>query len=344
MRGVKTSPRRWLIILLLAGILVVGTGVLCLRVWYSSNLQPVATSSKEIKYFTVASGTGLHEIAVKLKNAGLIKNSRAFETYVRSHELHDKLQAGTYALSPSMSVEQIAKKMSDGDVARNLLTILPQKRLDEVKQAFATAGYSSQQIAVAFDPKSYGGHPALSSLPQGASLEGYLYPDSFEKQADTPATTIIRESLDEMQKYLTSDVVNGFAAHSLNTFQGITLASIVAQETDNPEYQPMVAQVFLSRLAQGMPLGSDVTAYYANALAGTGHDLTINSPYNTHLHTGLTPGPISNMTYDALKAVAQPANTDYLYFVAGDDKKLHFSHTQAEHEDAVKKYCTKECG
>jgi len=121
---------------------------------------------------------------------------------------------------------------------KNLLTILPQKRLDEVKQAFAAAGYSAGQIDQAFDPASYRGHPVLASLPAGASLEGYLYPDSFEKQADTPAIDIVRESLDEMQKYLTQDVINGFGTHSLNVYQGITLASIVAQETDDPTYQP----------------------------------------------------------------------------------------------------------
>src|SRR5438105_3799967 len=162
-----------------------------------------------------------------------------------------------------MSVNQIVKKMVDGDVAKNLLTILPQKRLDEIKEAFAKAGYSSAQINQAFDPANYAGHPVLASLPPGASLEGYLYPDSFQKQTDTPAADIVREALDEMQQYLTQDVTNGFAAHSLNTYQGITLASIVAQETDNPTYQPMVAQVFLSRLANNMSLGSDVTAFYA---------------------------------------------------------------------------------
>ncbi len=323
--------------------MLLGGGIISLRGWYTQNLKPLSSSVSTI-YFTVTPGDSLHQIAVKLKSAGLIKNSRVFETYVRSNELHDKLQAGTYSLSPSMSVDRIVKKMTDGEVAKNLLTILPQKRLDEVKQAFTSAGYSTSQIDQAFDPASYRGHPVLTSLPAGAPLEGYLYPDSFEKQTDTPATVIVRESLDEMQKYLSQDIINGFMAHSLNVYQGVTLASIVAQETDDPAYQPMVAQVFLSRLATNMALGSDVTAFYASAIAGINSpNLSINSPYNTRLRPGLPPGPISNMTKDALQAVAHPATTDYLYFVAGDDKKIHFSHTQAEHEDAIRKYCTEQC-
>ena len=336
-------PSKQLLIIIAAVILVLGGGVISLRSWYIHNLKPIS-SSASVQYFTVTPGASLHQIAVKLKTARLIRNSRVFETYVRSNELHYKLQAGTYSLSPSLGVDQIVKKITNGDVAKNLLTILPQKRLDEVKQAFAKAGYGAGQINQAFDTASYRGHPVLASLLAGASLEGYLYPDSFEKQADTPAIDIVRESLDEMQKYLTQDTVNGFAAHSLNVYQGVILASVVAQETDDPTYQPTVAQVFLSRLAANVALGSDVTAFYASAIAGLNSpNLSIDSPYNTRLRPGLPPGPISNMTKDALQAVAHPAATGYLYFVAGDDKKIHFSKTQAEHEDAVKKYCTKQC-
>lgn len=330
-----------IIIISLVILLLVG-GITGLRAWYQKSLTPVS-SVTTAQYFTVTPGSGLHQIGVKLKSAGLIRSTRAFETYVRSNELHDNLQAGTYSLSPSMSVNQIVKKMIDGDIAKNLLTILPQKRLDEIKQAFAKAGYSQTEIEYAFDPARYHGHPALASLPAGASLEGYLYPDSFEKQAETPATTIIRQSLDEMQKYLTPDIVNGFAANSLNVFQGITLASVVAQETDDPQYQPLVAQVFYKRLAQAMYLESDPTAFYAAATTGQSRSLDIDSPYNTYKNPGLPPGPISNMTHDALKAVAKPAATDYLFFVAGDDDKVYFSRTQAEHEENAQKYCKTKC-
>lgn len=330
----------WLIGLAIILIITIA-GIWTLRVAYQNNLNPVSTSQKTV-YFTVSLGDTKHVIAVNLQRAGLIRNSRSFEIYVRSSEF-DNLQAGTYSFSPSMGAKQIAKAMVKGDVAKNLLTILPAQRLDQIKQAFIKSGYSSAEVEAAFNPATYSGHPALASLPKGASLEGYLYPDSFQKQADTPASTIVRESLDEMQKYLTSDVINGFGAQGLNVFQGITLASIVEQESSNPADQPMVAQVFIKRLNQGMMLGSDVTAFYASALASSVPSVSTDSPYNTRLYTGLPPGPIGNVNANALKAVAHPATTDYLYFVAGDDNVLHFSHTQAEHEAAVSQYCTKAC-
>jgi UPF0755 protein len=321
-------------------IFVVG-GVATLRVWYSNNLKPVSSVNKPT-YFTVEQGETKHEIATHLQNQGLIRSSSAFENYLRSNEI-DILQAGTYSLSPSMSVQTIVEKMHKGDVTKNLLTILPGKRVDQIMSAFVKAGYSQDEVDSAFNPGTYADHPLIANLPNGANLEGFLYPDSFQKSSNTPAATIVRESLDEMQQHLTQDVVNGFASKGLNIYQGVTLASIVNQETDDPAYQPTVAQVFFTRMKQGMKLESNVTANYAADLADVSRNVNIDSAYNTYLHPGLTPGPIGNVTNFALKAVAHPSNTDYVYFIAGDDSKMHFSHTIDEHNAAIKQYCQKKC-
>lgn len=339
----KTRFKIWsLPTLLISLIILLLAGTIVLRLVYVNNLKPISSSTLT-SYFTVNSGAGVDQIASGLKKSMLIKSSSSFKNYVRTNELADKLQAGTYILSPSMSVQEIVKKMVSGDVAKNLITILPGKRLDEIKAAFANAGYTSVEINSAFSPSTYTGLPLLSSLPKGASLEGFLYPDSFQKISDTPASTIVRESLDEMSKHLTPNIINGFSNHGLSTYQGVILASIVYQETDDAESMPTVAQVFLSRLAQGMKLQSNVTANYAADIAGAARSVNIDSPYNTYLVTGLPPGPISNITADALRAVAQPNTTDYLYFIAGDDNKMHFSHTQAEHDQAITQYCQKKC-
>jgi len=92
-----------------------------------------------------------------------------------------------------------------------------------------------------------------------------------------------------------------------------------------------------------MPLGSDVTAYYGSVAAGQKPSLTYDSPYNTLQHKGLPPGPISNVSQSSLNAVANPSNTDWLYFVAGDDGNTYFSHTIEEHEALTKQYCHKLC-
>ena len=333
--------RKLLISLAVLAVIIVGTYAAA-HSWYNRNLSAVSSSSSQTTYFTVAKGSSVNQIAADLKQDGLIRSVRAFKIYMRGR-IFGSLQAGTYVLSPSMSTPQIVSKMVKGDVAKNLITILPGKTIKQIKQAFKNSGYSDAELDSAFDLATYKDEPIISNLPAGASLEGFLYPDSFDKQANTPAQDIVRQSLEEMQTRLTPDIINGFAAQGLSPYQGVTLASIVLQESGSSSAQPTVAQVFLTRLKKGMMLGSDVTAFYAASLIGAGQTLGVDSPYNTRLHAGLPPGPIGNVTDSALQAVANPSNTDYLYFVAGDDGTIHFSHTQAEHEQAVKQYCTKQC-
>ena len=331
----------WLIALA-ATLILVGATAATLRIWYGNNLKPVSTSAETV-FFTVSPGSGVHQIATDLRQAGLIRSISAFETYVTTNDYRDKLQAGTYRLSSSMSVQKIVAKMVEGDVARDLLTILPGKRLGEIQQAFIKAGYTQDEVKAALNPAVYSGHPALASLPAGATLEGYLYPDSYQKQADTLASTIVRQSLDEMAKYLTADIIGGFRAQGLNTFEGITLASIVVKETDNPPDQPIVAQVLLTRLNRDMALQADATAYYASAIAGRPRSLSIDSPYNTYLYPGLPPGPISNATKQALRAVANPAKSDFVYYFTGEDCKMHYTYNLEEHQAAIAKYGVKSC-
>ncbi|HVS78790.1 MAG TPA: endolytic transglycosylase MltG [Candidatus Saccharimonadales bacterium] len=334
--------RSWPILVVVGLLIVVGV-VWGLRIIYNHDLGPVDPSSTKTVYFTVVSGSTVHQIGDDLKQSNLIRSEKTFETYVRSRGLFESLQYGTYALSQSMSTQQIVQKLVNGDVAKNLLTILPGKTINDIKDTFKKAGYSSSEIAAAFDPSNYSDIPFMANLPAGASLEGLLYPDSWQQESNTPAQTIIRESLDEMQDHLTSDIVTGFKASGLNVYQGLTLASIVYQESGDPSTEPTIAQVFLSRIKQGMPLQSNVTADYASDLAGVPRSVDIDSPYNTYLHKGLPPGPISNMMDSALKAVAHPSDTDYLYFIAGDDGTIHFSHNEVEHEQAIQKYCKVKC-
>lgn len=338
MRG----PKFLIISLVTAGLIVVGGTAVTLAYWYNTNLKPVSSATEPV-FFTVEQGSGVHEIAVDLEATGLIRSISAFETYVTTNDYRDKLQAGTYQLNPSMSVQKIVDRMVGGEVARDLLTILPGKRLGEIKRAFEKAGYPAEEIESAFNASSYSGHPALASLPKGASLEGYLYPDSFQKLSSTPASTIIRQSLDETAEHLSLDIANGFKAQGLSVFEGITLASIVLKETDNPADQPVVAQVLLTRLAHDMPLQADATAWYASDILRRPRSLSVNSAYNTYLNPGLPPGPISNVTKEAMRAVANPAKSSYVYYFTGEDCKMHYTFTVQEHEAAIEKYGVKSC-
>ncbi len=334
-------PRRvlWVIATIVILLVMATVGV---RAIYNQNLKPVSSSSQAVSV-TINSGSSSKAIAAKLKKLGLIRSTWAFQWYISTKEVRDALQAGTYSLRADQTTPQIVAVLTHGKIATDLVTILPAQRLDQLKTAFESAGYTKAQIDDALDPAQYAGNPALVDKPASASLEGYLYPDSFQKDSETSLQTIIKESMAEMSKHLTPDIRAAFAAQGLSTYQGIILASIVEQEVSNSTDRAQAAQVFLTRLRTGISLGSDVTAFYGATLAGQKASVTYDSPYNTRLHTGLPPTPISNVSASSLGAVAHPAATNWLFFVSGDDGKTYFSQTVQQHEQQVQQYCHKLC-
>lgn len=333
---------RRLFISILILVFVLGAASILVRHVYYDNLHAIGTSSKT-QLVTVQTGSSTSDIATVLKRDGLIRNTQVFEWYVRSIGTKGELLAGTYALAPNMSVQQIVNIMNAGKIASNLVTIVPGQRLAQIHDALIKDGFSSSSVDAALNPGLYPNAPILAYKPAGASLEGLLYPDSFERNVDTSPQVIISESLNEMYQHITPDIKNAFAKEGLSVYQGITLASIVEQEVSNSNDRQQVAQVFLSRIGLDTPLGSDVTAYYGALLAGKTPSTTYNSPYNTLLHNGLPPGPISNVSDDSLNAVAHPANTSWLYFVTGDNGITYFSKTAQEHDAQTAQYCHKLC-
>jgi len=337
--------RPWLKRILLAGgIVVLALAVATLAIWryYSQTLKPVSATARA-QIITIEEGTSPRGIADLLHDKGIIRSSWTFQTYVRHEDVGSDLQAGTYSLSGSQSVQDIVAQLTHGKVQSRLVTILPGQRLDQIEQSLINDGFSKADVDAALQPAGYEGNAALVDKPAGNSLEGYLYPDSFERTSATKVSTIVEESIAEMQGHLTPSIRAAFAAEGLSTYQGIVLASIVEQEVNTPGDRAQAAQVFLKRLSTGIPLGSDVTAMYGSTLNGRGKSLTYDSPYNTLIHTGLPPTPISNVDNSALQAVAHPANTNWLFFVTGDDGVTHFSQTLQEHEQQTQQYCHKLC-
>ncbi len=334
-------PRRVLIICVIGALLVVSATIVVRRV-YNNSLRPV-NMSQQTQLVTIQNGLSVDQIGALLQKKGLIRSAWAFKLYVSGKEDRDQLQAGTYKLSPSLSIPEIVVQLTHGRIATTLVTILPGQRLDQIRQAFITDGFSAASVDAALKPAQYEHDSALVDKPAGNSLEGYLYPDSFEKNDSTTPTEIVQESIGEMGDHLSPSLRAAFAAQGLSTYQGIILASIVEREVSSDSDRQQAAQVFLARIKQNMMLGSDVTAYYGSHLAGLPDSTTYDSPYNTLLHLGLPPTPISNVSQNSLNAVAHPANTDWLYFVTGDSGVTYFSKTLADHQALTAQYCHKLC-
>lgn len=331
---------------LFSGLVLVGYGA------YHQQLKPVSQST-DVVQVTVPAGSSVREIANLLKEEDLIRSAWAFEWYVRNNNAREALQAGTYPLQPNQDVREIVSILTNGKISTDLITILPGRRLDQIRNTLINNGFNEQEVDTALDPALYAGHPVLKDKPADASLEGYIYPESFQKAPDTEPQTIVKSSLDELDKLLTDEIRLKITNQGLTVHEGIILASIIEKEAGHNDDKPIIAQVFLKRLRDGMRLESDATASYGAALTGEiaqlsyRQSIAYSSAYNTYQNDGFPPGPISNFTISSLMAVINPSQTDFLYFVAddeGEDKgRSFFARTLEEHQDNIEKHCTTLC-
>lgn len=310
--------------------------------WYKNQLLPVKNMPTEPTSFIVESGDTPNTVADKLKKQGLIKNANAFKLFIKFN-MYNNLLPGEYTLSTNNDAQKIADLVFNAKPNTTKVVLLPGKTISEYKNAFIDAGYASKDIDDAFNYK----YPniSLSDKPEGQSLEGYLRPQTYTKLnkfEDSPIK-IISKNLDETDQLMTDEFKSAITSKGLNIHQAFTLASIIQQEVSDPEIQKKVAQVFLLRLKKDISLGSDVTFMYGAKISGQKSSPDLDSLYNTRIHKGLPPGPIGTFNKSALDAVINPADGDYLFFVAGDDGNTYFSKTNAEHQALTSKYCIELC-
>lgn len=314
--------------------------------WYSEGITPVDPNNADAVQFQITAGESPAQIATRLEEEKLIRSERAFRLYLRLNNKQNVLQAGDYVLNQSMSVEQIVEELSDGQIESRNFTFLPGKTLLQHRQNLRQAGFTDEAIEDAFNPENYTTHPIAKFKPASASLEGYIYPETFQITDNTTARQLVTRAIDELYSRLTPALVDQLSNQGLNVHDAITLASIVEKEAGNKDEKPTIAQVFYNRLEQGIALQSDPTAVFGAVMegvqlpevAGISAAIRYDSPYNTYIYAGLTPGPISNVNIDSLNAVAYPAEGDFLYFVAGADCVTRFSRTLGEHESNIARF------
>lgn len=294
--------------------------------------------------FTIELGEPTGSVIQRLEDEGLIRDAAALRTYLIYKGMDTTLQAGEYNLSPNQTPIEIAYTLQDATPGIVKFRILPGWRLEEIAQALPTSGIAIEPERFLITARSNPGGVFLPyHLPTHANMEGFLYPDTYQFRRDVPVQEFFQTILSNFQQKLPTEIQEGFERQGLDVFDGVILASIVQREAMVEEEMPLIASVFLNRLAIGMTLDSDPTVQYAigynqnqktwwtNPLSSL--DLRTNSPYNTYLNPGLPPGPICNPGQAALKSVAFPAQTPYYYFRAKCDGsgKHVFAETYQEH-------------
>lgn len=316
--------------------------------FYNSNLKPVDRQQTAEQSFKIVKGESVDTIIDNLKEQGLIKNKRVFRWHLLVNNKSQSLQAGVFQLSPSQYSSTIAEIITSGVPHDLEITLFPEQHLGQIEDSLVEQGFDRLDAQRALLYEHYEDH-AIAQYIEGYSfknhsLEGYITPETFfvTQHNGNSAKDVIRASLDKFIENLDDDIIEGLKKNTGSVHGGIILASIVEKEV-NPQDRAKVAQVFIKRLKEGMKLESDVTFVYAAEVEGGSASVDNPSPYNTRLHPGLPPGPISNVSLSSLQAVAFPTNTNYLYFVSGDDDITYFNETYEEHLEDVRKHCIKKC-
>jgi UPF0755 protein len=319
------------------------------RLWLSGDDEP-AGSDSQARRFTVRKGESASQIAERLQEDGLVTSALAFRLRARSEGLDVNFQVGDYDLAPSMRPSEIMEALQHGRLAGSALTIPEGWRLAQIADQVEASRPGSRADFLQFVLSGRADLPSLADRPQGSSLEGYLFPDTYQLDADTSMQKLVDAMLRNFGQKVGPEHIARARAKGLSVHQLVTIASIVEREARLPGERTLIAAVYLNRLRQNMLLQADPTVQYAlhpsSAGAGeagywksvlTGADLRVDSPYNTYQRRGLPPGPICSPGLGSIDAVLDAGPSDLLYFVARPDGSHLFATTLAEHTANVAK-------
>jgi UPF0755 protein len=317
-------------------------------------LAPVDAQDTTKQVVSVAQGATATDIGTDLQQRGLIRSALAFRLAAEQSGVGASLAAGDYELSRSMSTNDIIQVLARGQVKRGLVATIPEGwRSEQIADRLEATGFASRDefMRAVSAPASVPGFDLLGQ-PTPSRLEGYLFPETYEV-AQKVSGARAAELMVRMFSQRMDVALHAPSQSQLTPYQALTLASIVEREAKQPSERATIASVYLNRLADKLPLQADPTVQYAVATRDgpsaaaynywknelSPADLEVDSPFNTYQTTGLPPGPICNPGEASIKAVLQPAKTDYLYFVATTDGSgTHlFARTLDEHNANVAK-------
>jgi len=310
---------------------------------------PLSDDPAEVP-FTIEPGESALAVAQKLAEMGLISDAQLFRRFLSYNNLDASLEAGDYTLRKNMNMLELGQALQKANYEEVEVSIPEGWRAEQIAQML-----TDEEImdGAAFLAVVRAGaaveHPILFDRPAGQSYEGYLFPDTYRLPVPAKPEDLIQRMLDNLAAKLPANAIELASRQGLSLYQTLIMASIVEREAVIAEERPLIASVYLNRIKQGMYLQADPTVQYAMGYQPeqdqwwktpvTLEEYSgVNSPYNTYLNPGLPPGPIASPGIDSIIAVLQPADTNYLFFVAYGDGAHVFAETYEEHEKNVAAY------
>lgn len=316
--------------------LLIGMGFLSIHAWWL--LVPAPAIQSGAKVVEIAPHQGAVAVARRLAGEGVIRSRLGFFLLAALKGTAGSLKAGEYEIPQNANTVQILRFLEEGRVRQHAIRFLEGGTVRELARILEAEGLARAEdvLRISRDPFF------LRTLAiEAPSLEGYLFPDTYRFFKGLSAEEMLARMVLRLRSKLTDGLLAQAEARGLTLHELLTLASIIEREAVVPEELPLISAVFWNRIKREMPLQADPTVQYAvgkGRQALTREDLQVDSPFNTYRVRGLPPGPIASPGEAAIRATLNPANVNYLYFVAMDDRRHFFSTTLEQHNSAVARY------
>jgi len=295
--------------------------------WWNIAKKP-PSQNEEVERFLITKGASAQVIANNLEAQGFIKSALAYKVYVQTKGITKKIPPGEFRISQNLSLSEVVDLLLKGPT--ELWVTLPEGlRREQVVERFLEVLELEGSQALAF---------RTEFLDETENLEGYLFPDTYLFPPDVTPSAVVEKLTATFNSKFTNN-------SSLTDKQVVILASIIERETIADAERPIVAGIYLNRINAGMPLQADATAQYAIGQPGawwpkslTRQDLEVNSPFNTYIVQGLPPSSIASPGLSSLNAAANPATTDFVYYIHDEEGTIHYAETLPQHNANVQKY------
>ncbi|MDD3647458.1 MAG: endolytic transglycosylase MltG [Candidatus Dojkabacteria bacterium] len=346
-------------LLIFIGLLIVigGIAVYIIYNWYQKQVDIPASESSNIVEIEIESGESVKEIAVKLQAAGLINNSDVFYWYVKFEKIAPNLQAGKFKIPQNLTIAEVAaflQKASGNDV---WVTIPEGKRIDEVAQILdekflkeENSKFDKDEFQkIVENPDAYEfGSEIVRFKPAGKSLEGFLFPDTYNVKKDITSKELVDLFISTFEAKLKAENIEIDSHQTLSAYEVLVLSSIIEREAKSSEERYMISDILQRRLEGKMDgvklLQTDATLLYElqDWEAVITDQLKKNdTEYNTYTRVGLPPTPICNPGIDSIKSVMSPAANEYFYYLHDDEGGIHYAKTLSEHTNNQRCYINK---
>ncbi len=322
----------WSLILLLVLVATV-----CAYFLFSGNGQAAAT-------FVVKNGQGVNEISQNLGEQKLIKNKFIFETWLWLLKSENRVVAGIHDIPADISIYQLTGNLMRLPSNTQASILIPEGYdRNMIAKVLDKNGLSGQDFLSATDHKKdwQDQYSFLMDAPKEATLEGYLFPDTYFTDRYTTVDDFVKKTLNNFDKKLNTDLRDEIKRQNKSIYEVLILASIIEREVPDDHDKKMIADIFIKRMRDGMRLESDATI---NFITGKGvtqptyADLQIESPYNTYRNDGLPPGPIANPGLASIEAALYPKANDYYFFLTTKEGQVIYGRNYQEHLKNKAKY------